>query len=657
MADLWMRVRCWPIGRRLLAISFMSLLPIAILLWGLVSEKLIAIRSVELELTGKALLEPYRDAAMVAGSQGGPAAVARLDAAKSAFHADFGNDVSSLIAKVEEAAHAGGDIDRLRDQLLDVLMPLLTKVSFISTLSLDPELDSHYLADAVDLTIPRMVQRMAPLSTLALDVMEHGMGSDDRTEITLRLSALKDAVERLKFDFAASLTTDGRLRDSGTKVLGAVDAFVAKIDFMLENPITRLLAPGLRQAHVDAMSALAGFADEGSMAVTRQLEARRDRLRHGLFLSLGISLAVAAGAFMLTLIVQRKIGHEVASISATVGLVHQTGDLTLRTAVKGHDDLASLGNGLNELLAEMARSRAVTETAQQRLMQAEEERSQAIAASAGHFEAAVKEIISGLTSGVTELQASAGSLAQLAEQSSEKAESIANRAQGVSDVTLASDSAMQQLDGRFADMERGVQNAEKGARRAVEESRQAGETIRQLSDQAGRIGEIVELINSVSRQTNLLALNATIEAARAGEAGRGFVVVANEVKALAGQAQRATDQIAASIQSIQAGVGIAVEAIRRVGATISEISSTSTDVGETSRQQREVLSVVSEGVKRTAGAVQGITEDIGQARDGARETDSAARAMSQTADDLGRQAAALEAAVRGVVDTLRGQAA
>ena len=111
------------------------------------------------------------------------------------------------------------------------------------------------------------------------------------------------------------------------------------------------------------------------------------------------------------------------------------------------------------------------------------------------------------------------------------------------------------------EISRQVQESARMANKAVGQARATTDRVSELSKAASRIGDVVDLINTIAGQTNLLALNATIEAARAGEAGCGFAVVASEANALAEQTAKATDEIGQQINGIQAAVQDSVNAI------------------------------------------------------------------------------------------------
>jgi methyl-accepting chemotaxis protein len=129
-------------------------------------------------------------------------------------------------------------------------------------------------------------------------------------------------------------------------------------------------------------------------------------------------------------------------------------------------------------------------------------------------------------------------------------------------------SATEEMASSVNEISRQVQESANIANEAVEQARETNQRVGELAKAAARIGDVVELINTIAGQTNLLALNATIEAARAGEAGRGFAVVASEVKALAEQTAKATGEISLQINGIQAATKETVGAIKNIGDTI-----------------------------------------------------------------------------------------
>ena len=131
-------------------------------------------------------------------------------------------------------------------------------------------------------------------------------------------------------------------------------------------------------------------------------------------------------------------------------------------------------------------------------------------------------------------------------------------------------SATEELSSSVNEISRQVQESARMATDAVGQARVTNDRVSELSKAAARIGDVVELINTIAGQTNLLALNATIEAARAGEAGRGFAVVASEVKALAEQTAKATGEIGQQITGIQAATQDSVNAIKEISGTIEK---------------------------------------------------------------------------------------
>jgi methyl-accepting chemotaxis protein len=191
------------------------------------------------------------------------------------------------------------------------------------------------------------------------------------------------------------------------------------------------------------------------------------------------------------------------------------------------------------------------------------------------------------------------------------------------------------------------------ASEAVGQARSTTERVGELSKAATRIGDVIELINTIAGQTNLLAMNATIEAARAGEAGRGFAVVAAEVKALAEQTAIATGEIGQQILSIQAATEDSVGAIRDISGTIERLSDISSAIAAAVEEQGAATQEISRNVQQAAQGTHEVSSNIIGVQQEASETGtassqvlSAARSLSRESDRLKDQVAHFLAGVR-----------
>ena len=188
---------------------------------------------------------------------------------------------------------------------------------------------------------------------------------------------------------------------------------------------------------------------------------------------------------------------------------------------------------------------------------------------------------------------------------------------------------------------------------AVDQARRTNDRVSELSKAASRIGDVVELINTIAGQTNLLALNATIEAARAGDAGRGFAVVASEVKALAEQTAKATGEIGQQIDGIQAATNDSVNAIKEISGTIEKLSEISSTIAAAVEEQGAATQEIARNVQQAAHGTQQVSGNIADVRHGAGETGSASSQVLSSARLLAGDSDRLKLEVGKFLEAMR----
>jgi methyl-accepting chemotaxis protein len=337
-----------------------------------------------------------------------------------------------------------------------------------------------------------------------------------------------------------------------------------------------------------------------------------------------------------------RVTAEVAGGAANVEIPHR----------ERSDEIGALARSIGVFQDAMTRNIELAQTVA-RDAEVRAQQQEKMSAEISSFGAEIEKTVSDLAEISEQMLGASGHLAEVADDASERTNGAASSSSEASDNVRDIAAAAEELTASVMEINRQVNQSKVIAEKAVGEAERTNSEINGLDQAAKRIGDVVKLITAVAEQTNLLALNATIEAARAGEAGKGFAVVASEVKALAGQTAKATEEISAQIDAMQQATVRSVDAIGSIQRIIVEVGEITTTIAAAVTEQgaatQEIARSADTASRRTRDTADEVAR-VGQATDATRTEAASVKAV---AENLGRSARGIRSQVEKFLQNLR----
>ena len=366
------------------------------------------------------------------------------------------------------------------------------------------------------------------------------------------------------------------------------------------------------ESMVESLDEVSTRADEVSSKLQDQGAASANRSKLVMIIA---SMVVLAASMVIAYFLSRSI---VRPINRLAGVMHDTGegDLTRRVEETGKDEVTAMARSFNQF-AEKIRVALST----------------------------IGQHASMVATSSEELSAVSNQLGEGAEATTIKASTVSAAAEQMSASVSTVASGADEMSTSISEI---AQNAQEAARVAMSAARVAETTtaaVNRLGNSSAEISTVVRTITAIAEQTNLLALNATIEAARAGEAGKGFAVVASEVKDLAQETAKATADITGQIDAIQADTLAAVDAIGQISTIVAQINETQSMIAAAVEEQTATTNEISRSVSDLAAGSAEIAQTISGVATSARETTVGATNTQDAAGELSRIADELRSLV------------